>query len=212
MKGTRGFTFVEIIVVVAVLGIIASIVLANLSFAARKSRDGDRQGDLKTLQSAIELYKQKNGRYPAGCRGASVWSGQTGTSYACASGNQYIMGLAPEFIPTLPTDKRLNGVNSGYVYTTNAAGTVYKLMAKRTVESQVVTYSHPFKSCDASHSSVGICDNTIAAGGSKPNHCFEGASDFQTTYAVWGGFANGVAGFLVGSVEHNTELIICDIQ
>ena len=211
MKGPRGFTFVEIIVVVAVLGIIASIVLVNLSTAAKKGRDGDRQGDLRTLQSAIELYKQKYGRYPDGCRGAGTWSGQTGTAYACASGNQYIVGLAPEFIPSLPTDKRLNGANSGYVYTTNSSGTVYKIMAKQTVESELVNYSDPFKSCDATDSSTGICDATITSGASKPNHCYENSPIFQSTYALWGGFANGAAGFLVGSVEHNTELIICDI-
>ena len=212
MKGTRGFTFVEIIVVVAVLGIIASIVLVNLSTAARKGRDGDRQADIRTLQVAVELYKQKNGRYPAGCRGAATWSGQTGTSYACPSGNQYIVGLAPEFIPSLPTDKRLNGASSGYVYTTNTDGTVYKIMAKQTVESEVVNYSHPFKSCDATNSSTGICDATITSGGSKPNHCFENSTLFQNTYAVWGGFANGIPGNLVGSVEHNTELIVCDVS
>ena len=211
MRSKQGFTLAEIIIVVAIMSIIAGIVLFNVSTAAKKSRDGDRQADLRTLQSAVELYKQKNGRYPAGCRGAGTWSGQTGTSYACASGNQYIVGLAPEFIRALPTDKKLLDANSGYVYTTNADGTVYKIMAKRTVEDDVVNYSHPFKSCDATDSSAGICDATIASGGSKPNHCQEGATDFRNTYAVWGGFAKGAAGYLNGSVEHNTELIICDI-
>lgn len=209
MKSNRGFTLAEIVVVIAILGIIASIVLYNINIAARKSRDGDRQADLRTLQSAIELYKQKNGRYPAGCRGAGVWSGQVGTSYACPSGSQYIVGLAPEFIPVLPVDGRLNGVNSGYVYTTNANGTVYKIMAKRTVESQAVNYSHPFKSCDTDNtaSSNPVC-NATAPTNNKPNHCFETAADFQITFAVWGGFANGGDAI---AVEQLTEDIICDI-
>ena len=211
MKGTRGFTLAEIIIVVAILGIIASIVLFNINVAARKSRDADRQADLRTLQSAVELYKQKYGRYPEGCRGPGVWSGQMGTSYACPGGSsQFIVGLAPEFTPTLQVDKRLNGLNSGYVYTTNANGTVYKIMAKRTVESQTVSYAHPFKSCDADNtaSSNPIC-NTTAPSNNKPNHCFDTNADFQTTFAVWGGFANGGDAI---AVEQLTEDILCDVS
>jgi prepilin-type N-terminal cleavage/methylation domain-containing protein len=213
MKGNRGFTLAEIIIVVAILSIIAGIVLFNITVAAKKSRDGDRQADLRTLQSAVELYKQKYGRYPARCatqNPSAVWSGQIGTSYACSGGDtQYIVGLAPEFIPTLPVDKRLNGVNSGYVYTTNNTGTVYKIMAKRSVESETVSYTHPFKSCDVDNtaSTNPIC-NTTAPTNNKPNHCFENNVDFSTTYAVWGGFANGGDAL---AVEQLTEDILCDV-
>lgn len=239
MKRTKGFTLIELIVVIAVISILSSIVFFNVSLASKKSRDADRQADLRTLQSAIELYKQKYGRYPEGCNGPNQWAGQVGTSYACNRNNtiytqfigtgQYIFGhqdtndwdrdgnsteifsFTPEFIPALPTDKKLNGVTSGYVYTTNTAGTVYKLMAKRSVESEVVDYSHPFKSCDVTNSSTGVCDNTVGSGGSTPTHCLENNANFRITYAVWGGFASGPAGTQNGSSEHNTEIIICDI-
>lgn len=207
MKRTYGFTLAEIIIVVSIISIIAGIALANVSTAARKSRDADRQADLRTLQSAVELYRQKYGRYPAGCRGANVWSGGTGTSYACPSGNQYILGLAPEFIPALPTEKRAFDATSGYVYAANADGSVYKIMAKRSVESEVVDYTHPFKSCDATNSNAGICDTT-APSNNKPNHCQENVIDFQITYAVWGGFARGADAL---TVEQLTEDILCDI-
>lgn len=213
-------------VVIAVISILASIVFFNVGEASKKSRNADRQADLRTLQVAIELYKQKNGRYPAGCNGPNVWSGQVGTSYVCNRNNgiyaqyvgtgQFIIGhaagfnFAPTYIPSLPTDKKLNGLTSGYVYTTNTDGTVYKLMAKRTVESEVVDYSHPFKSCDVTTSSTGVCDNTYASG-SVPNHCLENNANFRNTYAVWGGFASGLAGTGADSAEHNTEKIICDI-
>ena len=206
----------EIIIVIAIISIIAGIVLFNVGTASKKSRDGDRQADLRTLQAAVELYKLKYGRYPAGCNGAGGWSGQSGTNYACASGNQYIVALAPEFIRALPTDKRLSETdpaNSGYVYTTNADGTVYKIMARKTAESEVVDYNHPFKSCDADStaSTVPIC-NTAAPSGNKPNHCDPthptGRLIFETTYAVWGGFARGAD---ASAVEQLTEDILCDV-
>lgn len=202
---TQGFTLAEVIVVVSVISIIAGAVIFNAVSASQKSRDFDRQADLRTLQAAIELYKQRYGRYPAGCNGAGNWSGQIGTTYGCSGGNsQYITGLAPEFIPTLPSDKRLNGAGSGYVYKTNAAGTVYKVAALQTVETEVVDYSHPFKSCDATNSGTGICD---IVGTTKPSQCVETNSVFQTSYALWGGYATGADD---AAVEAGTEDIICD--
>lgn len=207
MKKVAGFTLIEVIVVVSIVAILASVISINFNEGSAQSRDAKRQGDLRNVQSAIELYKQKEGRYPAGCRPAGQWSGQSGTAYACASGNQYIIGLAPEYIPTLPTDPKLNGDNSGYVYATNADGTVYKLMVKGTVETEVVDYDHVFKSCDATDSSVGMCDATHPTF-NKPIWCQESDTTFQTTYAVWAGYAAAANDALI---ERYTEDIVCDI-
>jgi prepilin-type N-terminal cleavage/methylation domain-containing protein len=198
MKYNRGFTVAEIVVVIAIVSILASVVIFNAVSGSKRSRDIDRQADLRTVQSAIELYKQRYGRYPARCANSQSWSGQLGTQYACADGSgQYIVGLAPEFMPSLPKDGRLPDTNSGYVYAVNAAGTVYKLAARRAVETEQVSYGHPLKSCDADNTSqttnqsqfyltAPLC-NALITTGSKPNHCQENDSTFRTSYAVWGG-------------------------
>jgi hypothetical protein len=177
------------------------------------------------MQAAIELYKQKYGRYPAACTNSQSWSGQLGTQYECTDGSgQYIVGLAPEFIPVLPVDPKLNGTDSGYVYAVNSAGTVYKLAARKTVETETVTYSHPLKSCDADNTSkdtsqasfyttAPICNKVFSVGtvsGRKPEWCKtnDTTNTFQISYAVWGGFAAG-SGITVGSSADLTEDIIC---
>jgi prepilin-type N-terminal cleavage/methylation domain-containing protein len=241
MKHTRGFTVVELITVVAIISILAGVVIFNAVAGSARSRDVDRQADLRTLQSAIELYKQRYGRYPAQCTranpvAAGAWSGQPGTNFACVAGEQYIMGhidtadydrdgntterfsFAPEFIPTLPIDRRIPDANAGYVYAVNTAGTVYKLAARRTVEREIVTYNHPLKSCDANDSSQTTSDslfyataplcNALISTGNKPNHCQENDATFRTSYAVWGGYAAG-SGTSVGSSADNSEDIIC---
>jgi prepilin-type N-terminal cleavage/methylation domain-containing protein len=211
MRNTRhGFTLVEIMVTIAILGILTSVLVVGLAQSSRKARDIDRQGDLRELQGAVELYKQRYGRYPAGCNGADNWSGQTGSSFACASGSQYIVNLAPEFISALPQDRRLNGTNSGYLYYTNAAGTAYKIVAHRTVESERVTTSHSFAGCDAG-SGNGICDGTSPSGpwsGNTPIYCQDNNPQFQITYAVWGGFPPEP--FTTGlRSEEQVEAVIC---
>ena len=52
----RGFTLIELLVVIAIIGLLSSIVLASLNTAREKARDAKRQGDLHSLQTAIETY------------------------------------------------------------------------------------------------------------------------------------------------------------
>lgn len=147
---TRGFTLVELLVVVSILSILSTAIFFYAAQAGKTGRDADRQADLQALQSAIELYKQRVGRYPAGCNGADQWSGEVGTSYECPSASSvYILGLAPTYIPVLPRDpKRACDTDCGYAYVTNTDGTTYKLVARKTVESEIVDYNHPMRSCD----------------------------------------------------------------
>ncbi len=203
-QGDKGFTLIEILVVLAIIGILAGVVGISAVSSSQKSRDAKRQGDIVLLQSAIELYKNKYGRYPVGCNDVGFWSGQQGTSYVCSGGNtQYIVGLAPEFIPVLPKDNKLNGLNSGYIYRTNAAGTVYKLKAQRTVESEVVPFTHKFKSCDVrvggngsggltsgslNRETVGWCAYVFFSSNNTPSACHPDNDEWKTSYAVWGGF------------------------
>lgn len=173
-KTGNGFTLIEVLVVVGIVSILAAVIAVNSIQSGRQGRDAKRQADIRSLQSAVELYKNKYGRYPAGCRGADTWSGQQGSSYACSGGNtQYIVNLAPEFLPVLPVDTKRNSAfaNSGYMYRTNAAGTVYKIMAMNTVEGELVNYNHALKSCDIRPDSLGRLQNLGASGVETSGWC-----------------------------------------
>ena len=60
----KGFTLIELLMVIAIIGILASIVLASLSGAREKGRDGKRLAEVRQMQVAIELYHDDNGEYP----------------------------------------------------------------------------------------------------------------------------------------------------
>jgi prepilin-type N-terminal cleavage/methylation domain-containing protein len=212
---SRGFTLVEMIVVVSIIAILSGVGLFQYNEASKKSRDYDRQSDLKNVQAALDLYKQKYGRYPARCtpKNGTAWSGQLGTNYECQDGSgQYITGLAPEFIAALPQDKKLNGSDSGYVYTVNAEGTVYKFEAKKTVESETIQTGHKLASCDVydfNHADGGMCVRVASQGNNTPDWCQDYNGTFQTSYAVWGGFANSSSATFV---ERYTEDVVCAVQ
>ncbi len=64
-SGSTGFTLVELLVVVAIIGILSSIVLASLNGARQKGRDAKRIADVKQMQLALELYYDANSSYPS---------------------------------------------------------------------------------------------------------------------------------------------------
>lgn len=61
----KGFTLVELLVVISVIGILASIVLVSFTSSQRQARDTQRRSDIKQYQLALENYANKNnGLYP----------------------------------------------------------------------------------------------------------------------------------------------------
>ncbi len=59
-----GFTLIELLVVIAIIGILAGIVLASLGSARTSGQDAARTEDVKSLETAMELYYSSNSGYP----------------------------------------------------------------------------------------------------------------------------------------------------
>ena len=57
MYRNKGFTLVEILIVVIILGILAAIVIPQFTEASNDARESALASDLQTLRSQIELYK-----------------------------------------------------------------------------------------------------------------------------------------------------------
>lgn len=174
-------------VVITIIAILSGIVLANMSGSRAKGRNLDRQADLIVLQAAIEQYKQETGRYPA----MGVDDDSDGFSSERET-TAYIVGLTPDYLSRLPKDPTINS-GEGYAYVTNTNGTVYKLLALGTVESETVTSNHKMKSCDTT---VDICNGS----------CGIGASLMAKTYALWGGYADAAN---AAAVKTATAAVIC---
>ncbi len=98
---SAGFTLLEVLVVIAIIGILISMGTAAYTSAQKKSRDARRQSDLKAIQNGFEQYYADNNAYPtsSGCTVGSTYlpegipkDPKTGTAYAItcdANGNTY---------------------------------------------------------------------------------------------------------------------------
>jgi len=64
LKLRRGMTLVEILVVVAIIGILAGLVTINLTSTRAKARDKKRIADVESIAQALTLYYSANRQYP----------------------------------------------------------------------------------------------------------------------------------------------------
>ncbi len=85
-KYKKGFTLIELLVVIAVIGLLSSIVLANLGNARLKAQDAKVVTELRQIQISLELYYNTYGAYPNPGTGLMYCIGST----SCYFNNQLI--------------------------------------------------------------------------------------------------------------------------
>lgn len=120
----KGFTLIEMLVVLAIMGVIVGLTLFGIGGAREASRDAKRKADLEVLRSAVEIYKADCNKYPLGEGNPSsvlATSGDSlsgdGSSSSCLTTNNYL-----NQIPSDPIDP-----NANYRYYSN--GTIYEICA-----------------------------------------------------------------------------------
>src|SRR6202142_4671121 len=61
----RGFTLIEIMVVIAILGILAALIVPKIMSRPDEARRVAAKQDIGTIMQAMKLYRLDNGRYPS---------------------------------------------------------------------------------------------------------------------------------------------------
>ncbi len=192
---TKGFTLVELLVVITVIGILSTVAMMSFQEVREQARDKTRMATIKEIQLALASYFDLYGEYPEPCDSdVADWSGsvKAGT-FQCDDPDQpFILGnpgagrpFVPTFMEQMPRDPLYETLpdNFGYVYTTNATRDSYKLMVYGSVEDDLVEWNDPLarcpKACDGEAGTADVCNNGSA----------EFTATFASTYAIYAGSA-----------------------
>jgi prepilin-type N-terminal cleavage/methylation domain-containing protein len=64
MKNNKGFTLIEMLIVIAIIAILSGIVLVGVAGFQASARDARRIADIRNTQNLLELYYTEHGSYP----------------------------------------------------------------------------------------------------------------------------------------------------
>jgi general secretion pathway protein G len=115
-KKQGGFTLLELLIVIVIIGILALLIIPNISSAPKKARDTQRKTDLRAAQKALEEYFVSNQAYPTSASATNITTALSSLSTGSA---------AP--LKTIPTDPK-NVSPYEYLYT-STDGQTYTLTA-----------------------------------------------------------------------------------
>lgn len=91
-KHLSGFSLIELLVVLAIMGIVVTLSAVGLFGAREVGRDGKRKSDLETIRSGIELYRADCGKYPTTLPAPTNPLRGSGVT-TCLSTNTYIQSM-----------------------------------------------------------------------------------------------------------------------
>jgi prepilin-type N-terminal cleavage/methylation domain-containing protein len=119
-KNSRGFTLIELLMVIAIIGLLSSIIMASLNDARKRALDARRLMDMRSIQTALELYKTTYGTYPPNTdNDTGGWD--VGFNGGQGSGDTFISSLSSVGFDT-PGDPNSTASSQGYRYYRYNAG------------------------------------------------------------------------------------------
>ena len=114
LRSQKGFTLIELMIVVAIIGILAAIAIPLYANVQARARVAKVQADLRTLASAVSMYQAHTGSLPASLDNLTV---------TVSNGQGQTAGPFMASIPTAPSGGSPTWSAYSAAYSSNANGT-----------------------------------------------------------------------------------------
>jgi type II secretory pathway pseudopilin PulG len=196
----RGFTLLQLLFAIVIMGLFISVVITSLNPVRAKSRDSKRLSDLNQMKVALEFYREAVGHYPYSCSGTfpnnlssfdsptyqnnQVCDVLNGNPTPVGSGGNGLGTLTSVMAPYIPkiADPKLTLNDSGYIYMNISGASNYCFMIFRTPED---LRNFPLSSlnptrCGGINNGTGQC-NVAGTNTGIVNSVFIGKGTYATT-------------------------------
>lgn len=157
----KGFTLIELMIVIAIIAVLSIIVVTIFNGLQKGARDARRMADIRAIRNALEIYYQKNGKYPYVDTGDSAHP----SIYSCTDWSKS---------NTCPT----TALSSTPNWTSLFGGTgafssgVAPVDPLNIIDSQNCTYSYVYWQCaEGMNKTIKEPDQTICAWRLEKNWC-----------------------------------------
>ncbi len=140
----EGFTLVELLIVIAIIGILATLLMTNFIGIRQRARDAQRKADVRQIQSALELYRADTGSYPPAV-------GSNGLTTTCPTPQAFVnSGTGTTYMAQVPCDPLgVSYYHSGnYFYKQTTSGYELGTCLENTADNDY--YSSAFDGADNS--------------------------------------------------------------
>lgn len=120
-----GFSLIELLIVIGIIGVLASFILISNGRSKVQSRDARRVEDIREIYNALQLYYTNVEDYPPDCSEPGYIGGcdkadqpYAGINSDSSSDLQFVQFLTPDFLGNVSGDP-LNGAENFYFYSTD---------------------------------------------------------------------------------------------
>lgn len=145
ISSKKGFTLIEVIIVMAIIGILAGLFMGNVFGSLERGRDNKRKQDLRAIAGALELYYNDLGEYPYDIP-------PDGSSFTHPDDSSVI------YLPKTPVDP-----SSGerYCYDTNPDDAQWYKITARLENDKDPDILNPFTNCAGDDYNYGLSSPNI---------------------------------------------------
>lgn len=106
MRRILAFTLLELLVVMAIIGILAAIGIASFGGVQAKARDARRKSDIESFARALEMFYNDNGRYPIITSADDMGTAYDGLTSGIIWGKEWTVSDGTTYMTKIPTDPK----------------------------------------------------------------------------------------------------------